>query len=243
MTPRIITFILLTIGFGLFSYSLTLPYYKDQKSADKLIGNSFNINKADYYKQEATLRTNKLNFMDLGSGLTIASTTILLILFFARLKTWTDFRKVKSPNKIVIFILSNIAWLTFLPGTFWYYSFRARRGDYPPFADSIAIPIYETIPTILCGLLPLNVFILLTSINATLPTQVFITADKYKRAAILWEIFFGLWLLLNLLILIGFVVDGDHISIPINLFFTFILLSLRAGQMSKYKKIKEIVCL
>jgi hypothetical protein len=181
--------------------------------------------------------------MDLGSGLTIAATTILLFLFFGRVKTWTDFRKVKSPNKIFIFILSNIAWLTLLPGTFWYYSFRGGRGDYPPFADSIAIPIYETIPTILFGLLPLNTFILLTSINSILPTQIFITAGKYKRAAILWEIFFSFWLLINLLVFVGFVTDGDHISIPINLFFTFILLSLRAGQICKYKKTEENACL
>jgi len=45
--------------------------------------------------------------------------------------------------------------------------------------------------------------------------------------------FFGFWLLLNLLCLIGFVTDGDHFSIPVNLFFTFILLTLRAGQMSR----------
>jgi hypothetical protein len=216
-----------------------LPYYKDQKAADNLLDNSYNINKADYYKREAALRTDKLTFMDLGSGLATAATTIFLFLLFVRVKTWGDFKKIKSPGKTIILILSNIAWLVLIPGTFWYYSFRIERGDYPPFADSIAIPIIETISTILVGLLPLNVFILLTSIRANLPTQVFIKADNYKRTPILWEIFFAFWLFINLLFLIDFVADGDKVSIPINLFFTFVLLSLRAGQISKYKKREE----
>ncbi|TJZ53798.1 hypothetical protein FAZ15_17410 [Sphingobacterium olei] len=71
MTPRLITILTLLIGLGLFSYSLTLPYYKDQKSADDLIGNSYDMDKSDYYKKEAEPRTNKVIFMDLGSGLTI----------------------------------------------------------------------------------------------------------------------------------------------------------------------------
>ena len=235
MTPRHIIIILLITGIGLFSSSLTLGYYKDQKAADNLINNSYNIDKSSYYKKEAALRTNKLTFMDVGSGLTIASITILFFLFWGQIHTWADFKSVKTPNRNVVFILSNIAWLTFIPGTFWYYSFRAGRGDYPPFADSIAIPIFETIPTVLIGLLPLNLFILLTSIKANLPTHLFTKATNNKKIATLWEVYFGFWLILNLLCLACFVADGDHISIPIDLLFTFILLTLRAGQISKYK--------
>jgi len=82
-------------------------------------------------------------------------------------------------------------------------------------------------------LIPLNIFILLTTIKTKLPTKLFVKPVQYSRTTILWEMFFGFWLLLNLLCLIGFVTDGDHFSIPVNLFFTFILLTLRAGQMSR----------
>lgn len=239
MTPRLITILTLLIGLGLFSYSLTLPYYKDQKSADDLIGNSYDIDKSDYYKKEAELRTNKVTFIDLGSGLAIASATILLFLIFTKVQTFKDFKNNKTLTKTATFISANIVWLILLPGTYWYYMFRGGRGDYPPFADSIGIPLMTQIPFYLFLLIPLNIFILLTTIKTNLPTRLFVRPNSYNRTIILWEIFFGFWLLINLLCLYGFVVDGDHFSIPINLFFTFILLTLRAGQISKNEQTEE----
>lgn len=239
MTPRLITIVILIIGLGLFSYSLTLPYYKDQKSADDLVVNSYNIDKSDYYKEEAELRTNKVTFMDLGSGIVIASVTILLYLIFTKVKTFKDFKNNKTLTKTATLILANLVWLILLPGTYWYYIFRSGRGDYPPFADSIGIPLMTQIPFYLFLLIPLNIFILLTTIKAHLPTRIFIRPNNYNKTTILWEIFFGFWLLINILCLVSFVTDGDHFLIPVNLFFTFILLTLRAGQISKYKQAKE----
>jgi len=63
--------------------------------------------------------------------------------------------------------------------------------------------------------------------------------EKYSRPTILWEFLFGFGFLVNLLCFVGFVVDGDHFAIPVNLFFTYILLNLRAGQISKYEKTHE----
>ncbi len=231
---RLLTILTLLIGLGLFAYSETLPYYKDQKAADNLIGNSYNMDKSDYYKKEAELRTNKVTFMDLGSGLAIASATVLLFLLFARIKTFSDLNKLQTFNRVKIFTTANLVWLILLPGTFWYYSFRGGRGDFPPFADSIGIPIITQISFCLILLIPLNIFILLTTIKTNLPTHIFIKAVSYDRTTILWEIFFGFWLLINLVCFVGFVTDGNHFAIPVNLFFTYILLSLRAGQMSKY---------
>ena len=243
MTPRLITILILIIGLGLFSYSLTLSYYKDQILADNLIGDSYNMDKADYYKKEAELRTNKTTFMDLGSGLAIASATILVFLFFTKVKTFEDFKNNTTLTKTATLISANLVWLILIPGTYWYYIFRAGRGDYPPFADSIGIPLMTQIPFYLFLLIPLNIFIFLTTIKTNLPTKLFPKPNKYNRTTILWEIFFGFWLLVNLICLIGFVADGDHFSIPVNLFFTFILLTLRAGQISKYEQTENDACL
>ena len=233
VTPRIISILIFAIGIGLFSYSLTLPYYKDKELVDSLLNNSYNIDKQEYYKQEAELRTNKIAFMDLGIGIAIASVTIFIFLLLTKSKQFSDLKNVKTFNKFVIFISANFVWLLLLPGTHWYYIFRGRRGDYPPFADSIGIPITIEISLLLFLLIPLNIFLFLTTIKTNLPTRIFIKADKYNRHKILWEVFWGFWLLVNLTFLFNFVVDGDHFAIPINLFFTFILLSLRAGKISK----------
>ncbi|MBS1572729.1 MAG: hypothetical protein JST62_10070, partial [Bacteroidetes bacterium] len=156
MTPRIITILTFIIGLGLFSYSLTLPYYKNQKDADDLLNNSYDINKQEYYKREAELRTSKTTFMDLGFGLAIASGTILAFLLLTKTETFSDFKNLKTFNKLTTFVSANLVWLLLIPGTFWYYTFRGGRGDYPPFADSIGIPIFTSIPTFLFLLIPLN---------------------------------------------------------------------------------------
>ncbi|WP_298147610.1 hypothetical protein [Flavobacterium sp.] len=204
--------------------------------ADGLIGNSHSIEKSEYYKKEAELRTDKVAFMDLGSGLSIASATILLYLLFNNVKTFEDLKTKKTLTKTATFLWANLVWLLLLPGTYCFYVFRGARGDYPPFADSVAIPIMTQIPFLLFLLIPLNLFMLLTTVKTNLPARIFIKPAKYKMETILWEIFFGFWLLLNLFCFLGFVVDGDHFSILVNLFFTFILLTLRAGQISRYEQ-------
>ena len=239
MMPRILSIFALILGLGLFAYSLTLPYYKNQKAADDLISNEAGLGKEQYYIKEAELRTSKLTLMDLGSGLAIASGTILLFLVFTKTKIFSDFKRLKSFNTLTIFISSNLAWLLLIPGTYWYYWFRGGRGDYPPFADSIGIPIMEQTTGLLWLLIPLNVFLILTTINANLPCTIFVKAHKYNTASVLWEIFFGFFLLVNIFAFVTFVDDGDHFSIVINLFFAFILLTLRAGQISRYVQAEE----
>ena len=243
VTVRLITILTFIIGVGILSYSLTLSYYKDQEAADNLLNNAYNIDKQEYYKKEAEIRTSKTTFMDLGTGIGIASLTILIFLILTKSNNFSDLKNIMTLNKLAIFISANLVWLLLLPGTFWYYTFRGGRGDYPPFADSIAIPLMTQIPFLLFMLIPLNLFLFLTTIKTNLPAQLFAKVKNYSRSTILWEFFLGFWFLVNLFCFVLFVVDGDHFSIPVNLFFTYLLLSLRAGQISKYEQTKEDACL
>lgn len=176
--------------------------------------------------------------MDLGAGIVLASGTILLYLLITKTKSFQDFSKLKTLKRSTAFITVNVLWLLMIPGTVWYYTYRGGRGDYPPFADSIAIPIYYQIQFLLYLILPLNILVFLTTLNTNLPTNLFVKPDRFGLPVILWELFFGVCQLLNLLCLIVFVADGDHISIFVILYFTYIVLSLRAGQISRYKQVQ-----
>ena len=234
MTIRVTTIGTLLFGLGLFIYSLTLPYYVDQQKADELITDAYSLDRDEYYKREAALRTDKLKFMDFGAGLTIASGAVLLFLLTFKIKERSDFKKVRTMNKIMVFVSSNLIWLLLIPGTSWYYTFRGGRGDYPPFADSIGILIAAQTTFYLILMIPLNLFLILTTYKAKLPTSLFVFADKKETPAILTELFFGFWLVLNILFMVTFIYDGDHFSVLVNMFFTYVLLTLRAGQISKW---------
>jgi hypothetical protein len=233
MKPTILSVICLTFGFSIFCYSLTLPYYKDTKAANTLVANSYDYEKSDYYKEEAQLRTNKLTYMNLGTGIMVASAVILYLLLIARINSLRDLKKLHTPNRKTIIIGSNVVWLLSLPGTYWYYSFRLWRGDYPPFADSIGIPIYMESSFYLVLLIPLNIFLFIATIKTELPTTLFISAKGYNWRKVVLEIFFGFLLLINIILFVTLVYDGDHFFILINLFFTYVILSLRAGNMSR----------
>jgi hypothetical protein len=231
---RYIIILNLLIGLGLFGYSLRMDYYKDKIAAEKLMSKCYDMDKADYYKQEAKIRSHKVTYMDLGAGISIASLVLLGFLIFKRVNTFYDLIRIQSINKTAIFVVSNILWLTLIPGTHWYYFFRGVRGDYPPFADSVGIPVFLQIPLLLILMIPMNLFLGLTMIKSIIPTKLFVKADRYYGTAIFWEIFFGFWLLLNFFCFMILVIDGDHFSIPVNMFFGYVLLTLRAGQINRW---------
>ena len=239
--PKIIFFILLLIGLILYGYSTRLDYYTDTKAKEKLdseAGGNLGLVtdqqwKSHYYAEVDKLKTNKLFYEDFGSGLAIASATVLLFLFWKRIKSFSDLKSIHSLTRKQIFIFSNIVWLIMFPATYWYYIYRGERGDYPWFADTVIIPIMSQTMVYFFAFIPLNIFIWLTSIDNHLPTNIFIIPDAYNSREIAKEIFWSAWLLLNLFFTYGFVMEGDHLSIPVNLFFTFVLLNLRAGQINK----------
>jgi hypothetical protein len=239
--PRIICSILLLVGLAFYCYSTRLDYYTDTKAKEKLDGEASSNPglvvdaqwKDHYYTEVENLKTNKLFYEDFGSGLGIVSLTVLLFLFRKRIKSFSDFKSVRSLTRKQIFIFSNLIWLIMFPSTYWYYMYRGARGDYPWFADTVIIPIMSQIEFFFIAFIPLNIFIWLASINNHLPTNIFIRPSVYNSREIAKEIFWSFWLLLNLFFTYNFVLEGDHLSIPVNLFFTFVLLTLRAGQINK----------
>ncbi|RYE24372.1 MAG: hypothetical protein EOP45_05880 [Sphingobacteriaceae bacterium] len=239
MILKVIFFLSIVVGLCLYGYSTQLDYYTNPEAKEKLdseAGSNLDLVqdkqwKQHYYAETDKLKTEKLFFEDLGSGLAIASATVLLFLLLKRVSSFTDLLLLQTMTRRQVLIFSNLIWLVMFPATWWYYTYRAERGDYPWFADTVIIPIMEQTLTYLIAFIPLNLFIWLTSIDSRLPTYVFIKPNSYDGREIMKEIFWSLWLLLNLLLLYGFIKDGDHLAIPVNLFFTFVLLNLRAGQV------------
>ncbi len=238
MTPKIFSFLFFLIGLSFFVYSTRLNCYKDDKAkealdreaSDHLLDKQW---KQRYFSEVDNLKTNKLFFEDIGSGLAIASMTVLLFLFRKRINSFRDFKSVQSLSRKQIFIFSNLVWLLIFPSIWWYYSYRGDRGDFPWFSDTVIIPIIDLSIFCLIAFIPLNLFIWLTSIKSNLPTKLFVKSDYRTGGNISKNVFWYFCLLLNILALLMLIEDGDHLAIPVNLFFTFVLLSLRAGQLNR----------
>ena len=85
------------LGVGMFAYSRTLPYYNDEAAMNELRSQSYDISMHEYFEREAALRTSKCRLMDTGAGLAIAAASLLLFLALSRVKSCSDFRRLKTP--------------------------------------------------------------------------------------------------------------------------------------------------
>lgn len=226
--------ITLLLGLVLFSFSLFLPYYTDEVALEKLNTKSYEMEAAEYYKQRFELETDKTYYMDAGMGLMIASVSVWGFQHVGRVRRWRDLLRVKTPSRAAIFIASNLAWALLALAFVWYYYYRFMRGDYPPFAEKIDFTILGTVKFYLLMLIPLNIFLWITTLHAKFHTKLFVIAKHYTLKAVLWELLFAALIFFNLIVAFEFIIDGDHLSIPVSLLFTYILLSLRSGQIARY---------
>lgn len=236
-SPKVIFMYLLLLGSVLLFCSLRMSgfvdIHKQQVLNDKYLQQIFT--EGACYTEHA-ITTYKIIVMDLGNGVITFSLFSLLFLFLFKIRTWRDFLSVKAGQRTFLFVLSNIVWFLMIPGTYFYYFYRGSRGDYTLFTDSVSIPIIQQTFFYLLLFIPLNLFLLFTLIKSKLPAKLFFRPGKYKKMSILWELFFVCSLLINLICLILFIIDGDHVSIMVSMFFAYILLSLRAGKLNYYSE-------
>ncbi|MBW3126951.1 hypothetical protein [Hymenobacter profundi] len=212
-----------------------MPAYKSQRAEDELNTIRYNSHFLDkewkkaYYQKEAELRTVRNTLLDASSGIAIASATLFLFVFRKRPYTNGQLRQLRTLNKQQFFLWFNAGWLLLFVALHWYYLYRGARGDFPPFADSIGIPLMYGETALLWCWPFLNGLLLLALWPAKLPASLFVKARQYTWRAILVESWWGFLLLLAVLYAILTVIDGDHLTIPVALLFVYLLLTLRAG--------------
>lgn len=239
-SPKYLSLFIALIGVVILCYSLTLDFYTDQKAKEKLdssaeLSTDENVWKEKYYKEVAKLETSKRKLMDIGSGLTIFGLTLLIFFMLKKSESISDLKFILTYSKVKTFILANLVWSLMLPGTYFYYYFRGMRNDYPWFVDSIGIPIMFQTTSILMAFIPLNIVLFISLYKTILPTNLFKELTAKSISEKVWEGFWALLLFINIIALISFIADGDHISIPINLFFTYVILTLRAGKKNYFQ--------
>jgi hypothetical protein len=183
-----------------------------------------------YIYQKSRLRTIKKQ--------TIAST---------KTESQTSFKNIKTFKKRNIFISANLAWLlvigletiTEFNSSINYYRNQPPPEDGYPLMASVLLETAFAFFFLSILLILSNIFIFLITRKTNLPTKLFIKADFFIIPVVLWELFFGFWLATSLFFFFYWLWIGHYIVGFITLFFTFILLNLRAGQISKYKQTTE----
>lgn len=176
---------ILFIGICLFTYSLHVNKITEKNlselqilfSENKITLDEFN----DLYEETVSLRTRISN---IANGLLTFPVFGFIFCKILKVEQISDFKGIKTLNKLNIFILSNVLWVLFLLGSCYYYYYRLWRGDYSPYKDSIMIEIEISIITYFFWLIPLNLFYLLFLSQTKLPTIIGVKLSKQKTIKI-----------------------------------------------------------
>ncbi len=154
--------------------------------------------------------------------------------------------QINSFKKSQIYLFVNLAWMLMIAletvrtynDSVKYYTKRLLRGDYPPEADSIAIPIFEdtffVIAFLSAVLMIINIFLFITTKKGIFPSPLFILPNNYNGIKIFWELFLGLTIFVDVMLFLYIERIGFHVQGIIILFLGFMLLHIRAGHMSKH---------
>lgn len=227
---------ILFIGICLFTYSLHVNKITENNlselqilfSENKITLDEFN----DLYEETVSLRTRISN---IANGLLTFSVFGFIFCKILKVEQISDFKGIKTLNKLNIFILSNVLWVLFLLGSCYYYYYRLWRGDYSPYKDSIMIEIEISIITYFFWLIPLNLFYLLFLSQTKLPTIIGVKLSKQETIKIK-ILFLILWIIIlfEFLSLISAIWGGDLFSIILSIIYIYILFSIRAGIINKH---------
>ena len=136
--------LLLAFGLGLIVRAIKLPVYTDPAAPDRLASQLVGLPDPEtrtrtWYEQLQKYETPHKKLFDLGYG--IAGLGIGLLFSFRAL---FGFLRSAHPKPYLYFYrIWVFAWILTIFGDSWYYPIHQHRYDYPPWSDSIAIPIFS----------------------------------------------------------------------------------------------------
>lgn len=210
---------LTTISLFMFCYSLTLnPYTNrnefEQKSfeispRDEFLSKDDMVNKTKKYHEirEAYL-TNKYTIQEISSEILLISITLLIFI---------NIKKIKSPSSkklLFLWVLFNIFITCFL--YIFSLATSASRDVFPPWGDSIAIPIVFITPYIFIFLLIIFTFHILLKYKNYAPSYN-LKDVKLKD----FKSYFGIVCVLNILLILDQIINS--LISPSSLGFTSLL--------------------
>jgi len=170
--------VLIIAGGALALWATQMPRYHDPKWADRFLGAEITRENADalseqwYAAQEKAL-TSRDRFFDVGMGVAALGLSIVSLLAFVRVKNVVDLQALMTPRAPrTWYFTAVVGWLSFVPAVWGYLLYTYKRGDYPWWADSIAIPAAGAVFTGFWGVVIVLWAVYLSTRRATLPVRV-----------------------------------------------------------------------
>jgi len=225
---KIIGIILLIVGIGFISYSTALKPYTDREAFyEKMYSVMDDENKyEEYYKLRQSYLTSKYTFENYGLVAIILGLYSLILIP----KNWKDFKTPKT--KLTIGIVGFLAVILSIGGYVGDLFLEATRDRYPPWADSLGIPLMSVpfLFLLFSGWFAAN----LIGLKNSFRTAVYISEFRLKKT----NYWYLSLLILTALLVLTLIYEGDFWWTAAGIMWIYFYLSLLLGRQKE--KIKTI---
>lgn len=176
------------------------------------------------------LRTSRNRLMDTGLCVGSMSLTLLMGSLLLGIRQWTDLATIRSLGQSWwIPTLALVFWLALLPAGVVAFWFRLERGDYPPWADTIIIPICGLAFLVIVGLPFVSLLFAMLNKAGHHPARLWALWPRINAKSIFIESVFAFLLVFDLFVLVGVVWEGYFSLVPSAAVFLYLIFSARAG--------------
>jgi hypothetical protein len=193
-----------------------------------------------WHRSMDALRTYKWRLIDVGGGLLASALSIFV---FAKWNGRTSWKEMTTPKRsLSIVALVALVWLMQIPAFMLFFAAEVTVRDCCPWwADSVAIPIFQTDAVVLLLFLPYVAVWLFFVGGAQLPVTVFRNVPGRPMINILWTGAAVLLCVPIVLYLINAILDGPVLMVPFLWLALWLALCARAAALSRHLPRPEVL--
>lgn len=241
----LLCFALLTGGGELVRQSLAMPQWTDEDKAQAVMtwdppqemsGPAFDAYYQRWSDALKSVRTQKWLYKDAGAAMIVFAVSLAAALILFGIRTGDDVKRLKTPRRRwEIWLLASAGWLGYMASAVVALFQGFDRSEFPPWADSLFIPIFGIAVVTAVGWVVLSAVALLVLRRAALPASLWIWRKDLPMHTGLSAVFAGTILLFTLELLRETYLYGHWSAIPPLLIGAYATLSLRAAAVARMK--------
>ena len=126
-----------------------------------------------FFAAQEQHRTQASRVQDLGRGIAALGASVFILAACCGVGGWSSMSRWRSPRRAwMIYIAAVGSWLLLAKANIWWLMYTGERGDYPPWADTLIIPIISIGLLTALGLPILAIVLIVSLWHVPLPAMV-----------------------------------------------------------------------
>ena len=235
--------VLAVMGAALIVQSNTLPEWTDRAKMEEVAtdyppsfnGPVYDEHNKRWHKRMRALRTAKWPLYDLGSGLIALSLSLAAGTIILKVRTGRDIAALRTPKRrMAILGMCTIAWIWFGLAFSYEVLQDQERFMFPPWADTIIIPIAGICAFTLFGLVLLVPLAWIVALRrARLPISFWAWRPDYPITSWAFSVCAAITALFGGIALCSALAAGPYVMVPATLLWVYGVLAVRAAALSQ----------